>query len=111
MCGVRKDMGVGIVACMAYDQKRDSDLVALDATRLFPSCTTWIGFRKDRFLRDYMYAFLELMVPGMDRHRIDEIVASNNARGGNFGQSLAALNQHPAITSHFSTCCNGTFNL
>ena len=109
---VRKDMGIGIVACMAYDRVRDADLVALDATRLFPSCTTWIGFRKDRFLRDYMYAFLELMVPGADRRKIDDIVANpEDHTGPGYGRSLAPLNHHPNIGNQFSTCCNGGFNL
>ncbi len=109
---VRKEMGIGIVACMAYEQERDADLVALNVRRLFPSCTTWIGFRRDRFLRDYMYAFLQLMVPGIDRKRIDDIIA--NAHGGAgpaLGQSLGPLNQHPGLSNRFSSCCNGTFNL
>lgn len=109
---VRKGMGIGIVACMAYDKVRDADLVALDATRLFPSCTTWIGFRKDRFLRDYMYSFLELMVPGAERHKIDEIIANPELNTGPaFSKSLGPLNHHPNIGNQFSTCCNGGFNL
>jgi len=109
---VRKDMGIGIVACMAYDKVRDADLVAIDATRLFPSCTTWIGFRKDRFLRDYMYVFLELMVPGADREKIQALVADPNAKtGAGYGKSLAPLNHHPNIANHFPTCCGGGFNL
>jgi LysR family cys regulon transcriptional activator len=105
---VRKGMGIGIVACMAYDTVRDSDLVALDATHLFPSCTTWIGFRKDRFLRDYMYAFLELMVPGADRRRIDDILADPDGKtGAGHAASLAPLNHHPNIGNRFPTCCNG----
>ncbi len=109
---VRKEMGIGIVACMAYEQDRDADLVALDVSRLFPSCTTWIGFRKDRFLRDYMYGFLQLMVPGMNRKRIDEFIANTDGGAGPaFGESLGPLNQHPSIGNRFSSCCNGTFNL
>jgi LysR family cys regulon transcriptional activator len=109
---VRKDMGIGIVACMAYDQEKDSDLVALDATHLFPSCTTWIGFRKDRFLRDYMYAFLELMVPGAEREKIDELLANPELSfGPENGQPLGPLNHHPNIGNQFPTCCKGDFNL
>ena len=109
---VRKGMGIGIVACMAYDNVRDTDLVALDATQLFPSCTTWIGFRKDRFLRDYMYAFLELMVPGAERRKIDELINDPNSKTGpDYGYTLAPLNHHPHIGNRFSTCCNGEFNL
>ncbi len=109
---VRKGMGIGIIACMAYDRERDADLVAINANRLFPSCTTWIGFRKHRFLRDYMYAFLELMVPGVERRKIDDIIADpKQAAGDSYGKSLAALNLHPNIGNRFSTCCKGTFNL
>ncbi len=109
---VRKDMGIGIVACMAYNNERDSDLVALDAAKLFPSCTTWIGFRKDRFLRDYMYAFLELMVPGAERNKIDDLIAaSEDTPGAVYGESLGPLNLHPSIGNRFSTCCDGDFNL
>lgn len=109
---VRKDMGVGIIACMAYDRTRDSDLVALDATRLFPSCTTWIGFRRDRFLRDYMYSFLELMVPGAVRSKIDEIIANPKGHTGpGYLKALGPLNLHPSIGNQFFTCCNGGFNL
>lgn len=109
---VRKNMGVGLVACMAYDLERDSDLVALSGTHLFPSCTTWIGFRRDRFLRDYMYAFIELMVPGIDREKIGEIInQSDGGIGPAAGQSLAGLNQHPNISSRFSGCCNDSFTL
>jgi LysR family cys regulon transcriptional activator len=109
---VRKNMGIGIVACMAYDKTKDEDLLALDATHLFPSCTTWIGFRKDRFLHDYMYAFLELMVPGAERKKIDDIIADPASKTGpGYGESLAPLNHHPSIGNQFPSCCAGGFNL
>jgi LysR family cys regulon transcriptional activator len=74
---VRKGMGVGVIACMAYDPERDADLVAIRVPHLFPLCTTWIGFRRDRFLRDYMHAFIEMMVPDIDRDCICEAVQSS----------------------------------
>lgn len=71
---VRKGMGVGVIACMAYDPERDADLTAIRVPHLFPQCTTWIGFRRDRFLRDYMNAFIEMMVPDIDRDCISEAI-------------------------------------
>lgn len=106
---VRKGLGVGIIACMAYDPSSDADLVAINAAHLFPTCTTWIGFRKDRFLRDYMVAFLEMLVPETDRTRIREAIAG----GGGAAEAVDAprpVNGHPAIESRFATCC-GDFNL
>lgn len=74
---VRKGMGVGVIACMAYDPLRDTDLKAIRVPQLFPLCTTWIGFRRDRFLRDYMRAFIEMMVPDIDRDCICEAVENS----------------------------------
>jgi LysR family cys regulon transcriptional activator len=108
---VRKGLGVGIVACMAYDAVSDADLVAINAAHLFPTCTTWIGFRRDRFLRDYMVAFLELLVPETDRRRISEAIAQTG-RGAASQQVMETrpLNKHPAIENRFTSCC-GDFNL
>jgi LysR family cys regulon transcriptional activator len=110
---VRKGMGIGIIACMAYDQFEDSGLDAINAGHLFPSCTTWIGFRKDRFLRAYMYSFLQLMIPGAERDHIDEVIESASA--GNSlakeGRAPRPLNMHPKIENQFSTCCSGGFSL
>ena len=104
---VRKGLGVGIVACMAYDAASDGDLVAIDAGHLFPSCTTWIGFRKDRFLRDYMVAFLEMLVPETDRRRITEAVAEARGPGSADATEPAPQRASPAIDALPAACCNG----
>lgn len=114
---VRKGLGIGIVACMAYDAAADADLVAINAAHLFPSCTTWIGFRKDRFLRDYMVAFLEMLVPETDRRSIAAAIAQpadgaadDEAGAPGSEADTRPVNGHPAIETRFSTCCGG-FNL
>jgi LysR family cys regulon transcriptional activator len=109
---VRKGLGIGIVACMAWDARADADLIAINAAHLFPSCTTWIGFRKDRFLRDYMLAFLEMLVPETDRRRIAETIASNADTRSTPDprpreSETRPLNGHPAIETRFATCCDG----
>jgi LysR family cys regulon transcriptional activator len=60
---VRMGMGVGVVAAMAWECQDKDDLVALDATGLFPRVTTWIGFRRDTVLRGYMVDFAALFAP------------------------------------------------
>ncbi len=62
---VRTGLGVGIVAEMAIDAS-DSDLVALPARGLFPTCTTWLLIRKDRVLRDYAEALISTLIPDID---------------------------------------------
>jgi LysR family cys regulon transcriptional activator len=64
---VELGLGIGIVAMMAYDPKRDSALRALDASHLFEASTTRIGIRKNSYLRGYMYDFMEMFAPHLTR--------------------------------------------
>ena len=59
-------LGVGLLAHMAYDQERDSNLAMLDVSHLFSPSTTYLGVRKDAFLRSYMYDFIQLLAPDYD---------------------------------------------
>ena len=67
-------MGVGLIASMAYDEERDKDLVSIDCSHLFPSSTTYLGIRKDTFLRGYIYGFIELLDPKFDRKTVDSVL-------------------------------------
>lgn len=60
---VRMGMGVGIVASMAFDSEQEADLVALDASGLFPRSTTWIGFKKNALIQPHMEEFIHLVSP------------------------------------------------
>lgn len=69
---VRLGLGIGIIASMAHDQTLDSDLVAIDASHLFESSTTKIGFRRGTFIRGYMYDFIELFAPHLTREVVTQ---------------------------------------
>ncbi len=69
---VRLGLGIGIVAKMAYNPEVDSDLVALDASHLFGSSITKIGFRRGTFLRGFMYEFIESLAPHLTRDLVSE---------------------------------------
>jgi LysR family cys regulon transcriptional activator len=69
---VRLGLGIGIVARMSYDERVDSDLVALDASHLFASSITRIGFRRGTFLRGFMYDFIEYFAPHLTRELIED---------------------------------------
>ena len=71
---VRLGLGVGIVAGMAYDPNIDNGLVALDASHLFEPSTTKIGFRRGTYLRSYMYDFIRLFAPHLNRKVVDNAV-------------------------------------
>ena len=67
---VELGLGVGILAKMAFDPKRDTALVAIDAAHLFEPSITRIGIRKGAYLRRYLYDFIEFFVPHLDRNTV-----------------------------------------
>jgi LysR family cys regulon transcriptional activator len=69
---VRLGLGIGIVAEMAVDPREDSDLVAIDASHLLASHVTWVGFRRGVLLRKYMYDFIQMLAPHLDRRTIEK---------------------------------------
>ena len=75
---VRLGLGVGIVARMAVDAKLDPDLVVLDASELFESSVTKIGFRRGTFLRGFMCDFIETFAPHLDRVMLEKAVQCRN---------------------------------
>lgn len=69
---VRMGLGIGIIAKMAHDEELDSDLVALDASKLFKPSITKIGFRRGTFIRGFMYEFIESFAPHLSRNLVEE---------------------------------------
>jgi LysR family transcriptional regulator, cys regulon transcriptional activator len=60
---VELGLGVGIVAAMAFDARKDTALTLLPAEHLFPAQTAKVGVRIGNYLRDYAYRFVELLAP------------------------------------------------
>ncbi len=75
---VRLGLGVGIVACMARTEEEDRDLVAIDGSKLLPEYITWIGVRRGRLLRRYMYEFMRLFAPHLNRKVVDQALRARN---------------------------------
>ncbi|MBL1143242.1 MAG: HTH-type transcriptional regulator CysB [Proteobacteria bacterium] len=69
---VKMNLGVGIVASMAYDPEIDTELVSIDASHLFEPSVTKIGFRRGTFLRAYMYEFIKLFAPHLSQDVIQQ---------------------------------------
>jgi len=72
---VELGMGVGIVAQMAYDPARDGAFEKLDAGHLFAPSTTRLALRRGVFLRGYVYDFIALFAPALDRAAVDTALA------------------------------------
>ena len=64
-------LGIGIIAAMAYDKKRDAKLQALDAGHLFHNNTTRVAIKRAAFQRRYTYAFIEMFAPHLTREIVD----------------------------------------
>ncbi len=108
---VRKGMGIGILACMAYNRELDHELVAISTRGLFPTLTTWVGFRKDRFLSQYMFDFLEMVVPGTSRQKIEQALQGNNQEDNVVPfPGPKPVQDHPTFGEQSGNCCGG-FNL
>jgi LysR family transcriptional regulator, cys regulon transcriptional activator len=91
---VRLGLGVGIIASMAVEAQRDADLVALDASHLFGWSTTSLGFRKESYLRGYMYDFIEMFAPHLKRPLVERFAAAQEKTER---EALAATLQLPRL--------------
>ncbi|HEX6397233.1 MAG TPA: CysB family HTH-type transcriptional regulator [Steroidobacteraceae bacterium] len=71
---VELGLGVGILAKMAFDAKRDLNLRAIDASHLFESSTTRLGIKRGAYLRRYAYDFIEIFAPSLARGTVERAV-------------------------------------
>jgi len=76
---VELGLGVGILAKMAFDPKRDTTLRAIDASHLFESSTTRLGIKRGAYLRRYAYDFIELFAPQLARTTVERAVRSSGS--------------------------------
>ena len=72
---VNMDLGIGIIASMAFDPMIDRGLAALDAAHLFESSTTRIGLPRNAWLRGYAYDFITLFAPHLTRNIVDSALS------------------------------------
>jgi len=71
---VELELGIGIIASMAFDKDKDAPLRAIDASHLFQPSTTHMGIRKGSYLRGYMYAFIEFFASHLDRKTVQQAI-------------------------------------
>ena len=69
---VRLGMGVGIVAEMAVRDITDDELVVRPAGHLFGRNLARIAFKKQAYLRQFVYEFAQLLNPELNATRIAE---------------------------------------
>lgn len=73
---VRLGMGVGIVAEMAVRDITDEDLLVRPAGHLFGRNLARIAFKKQAYLRQFVYEFAQLLNPELNAVRIAELMGN-----------------------------------
>jgi LysR family cys regulon transcriptional activator len=68
-------LGIGIIAGVAFDPRRDTGLVGLPVGHLFGTHTTRVGLKSGVFLRDYVYTFIEMLAPSLKRATVEDALA------------------------------------
>lgn len=71
---VELELGVGIIASMAFDPDKDAPLRAIDASHLFAPSITHLGIRKGSYLRGYMYAFIEFFAAHLNKETVERAI-------------------------------------
>jgi LysR family cys regulon transcriptional activator len=72
---VELGMGVGIIAGMAFDAERDKSLRAIPVAHLFGTNVSRVAIKQGAYLRSYIYTFIELLAPTLNRKLVDQALA------------------------------------
>jgi LysR family transcriptional regulator, cys regulon transcriptional activator len=72
---VELNLGVGIVASMAFNPLRDTELDLLPSDHIFETNTTRIAVRRGHYLRGFAYRFIELCEPSLTEGAVRSGVA------------------------------------
>lgn len=90
---VKLGLGVGIVASMACEDC-DDDLVSLPADHLFEASVTHIGIRRGTFMRGFVYRFMEMFAPHLQKPLVDQALDTPAKT------SVAPLFEHVSLPKH-----------
>ncbi len=74
---VELGMGVGVIAGMAFDVERDKNLRAIPVGHLFGMNISRVAIKQGAYLRSYIYTFIELLNPTLNRKMIDNVMQGN----------------------------------
>jgi LysR family cys regulon transcriptional activator len=106
---VELGLGVGIIAAMAFDPKRDAGLKLLEAAGLFEANTSLIAVRKGAYLRNYAYSFIELCSPALPEAKVRTAVLAE-LNGGRADTGAKADANVRRLADHPSRATGNTFN-
>jgi LysR family cys regulon transcriptional activator len=70
---VQEEMGVGVIASMALDDREDENFISRDVSHLFPWESSRIAYINDKFLRRYENTFIDLFLNYVKRSEDNKI--------------------------------------
>ena len=68
-------LGIGIIAEVAFEPKRDTPLEAIAAGHLFGTHTARLAVRRGVFLREFTFNCLQMMAPKVDKAHLKTLVS------------------------------------
>ena len=71
---VRLGLGIGIIANMAYRVDQDNDLSIHNAKHIFGISTSQIAIKKGRYIKPFVYPFIELFAPHLTQKIIRQTI-------------------------------------
>ncbi len=83
---VRLGLGIGIIADMAYSSEQDKDLSVMSVEHLFGKNSSHIAIKKERYIKPYIFPFIEMFAPHLTQSIIRETISCSD-----IGQRLQLL--------------------
>lgn len=95
---VELGLGVGIIAERAFNNTLDSKLVCLNARASISPVTTYLAVRRGTYLRGYMLAFIQALIPDLSTDEIRQQVEASAvpASNGHDAQHLRQAGERAA---------------
>ena len=76
---VSQNLGIGIIASMAYDEDQDSGLTLIKGDKIFEKNTTYLALRKGQFLKGFVAKFVCLCIKNLTIEDLNlKILNTNN---------------------------------
>ena len=79
---VVEGLGIAIVPTLCLDPEQDRNLVAMDATALFPKSVMTVSLRREAYLRRYVSDFVQLVAPRWTHDAILQTMRTPDANAG-----------------------------
>lgn len=72
---VEQGLGVSVLPKMVFNVRRDKGVQAINVDHLFEPSRTYVLLHRQRVLRPYAFAFIEMLAPQLDRGAVQKALA------------------------------------